>query len=135
MFICNSVSTTGASIYWYCSVYFDHQLNLLSAGLYKILILFFKDLFGRRVDIIWFVHLCFETNNCIAIQIKRIQKSLMKLYSVRFSFCTCTTWVQEVSTKCHTNIPCLWLGPSWSCSYGSWIYSYLCNQCLSPLRD
>jgi hypothetical protein len=22
--------------------------------------------------------------------------------------------------------------PSWS--YGSWIYSYLCNQCLSPLR-
>ena len=22
---------------------------------------------------------------------------------------------------------------SWSWSYGSWIYSYLCNQCLSPL--
>jgi len=27
------------------------------------------------------------------------------------------------------------LGPSWSWSYGSWIYIYLivCNQCLSPL--
>jgi hypothetical protein len=25
-------------------------------------------------------------------------------------------------------------GPSWSWSYGSWIYNYLCNQCLSPLR-
>ena len=24
-------------------------------------------------------------------------------------------------------------GPSWPCSYGSWIYNYLCNQCLSPL--
>jgi len=24
-------------------------------------------------------------------------------------------------------------GPSWSWSYGSWIYSYLCNMCLSPL--
>jgi len=24
-------------------------------------------------------------------------------------------------------------GPSWSWSYGSWIYDYLCNQCLSPL--
>jgi hypothetical protein len=24
-------------------------------------------------------------------------------------------------------------GPSWSCSYGSWIYSYLCNKCPSPL--
>jgi len=24
-------------------------------------------------------------------------------------------------------------GPSWSGSYGSWIYNYLCNQCLSPV--
>jgi hypothetical protein len=24
-------------------------------------------------------------------------------------------------------------GPSWSWSYGSWIYNYLCNRCLSPL--
>ena len=24
-------------------------------------------------------------------------------------------------------------GPSWSWSYGSWIYNYLCNLCLSPL--
>ena len=23
-------------------------------------------------------------------------------------------------------------GPSWSWSYGSWIYNYLCNKCLSP---
>jgi len=22
--------------------------------------------------------------------------------------------------------------PSWS--YGSWVYNYLCNQCLSPLK-
>ena len=25
-------------------------------------------------------------------------------------------------------------GPSWSWSYGSWIYNYLWNQCLSPLK-
>jgi hypothetical protein len=24
--------------------------------------------------------------------------------------------------------------PPWSWSYGSWIYNYLCNQCLSPLK-
>ena len=24
-------------------------------------------------------------------------------------------------------------GPSWSWSYGGWIYNYLCNQCLSPI--
>ena len=27
----------------------------------------------------------------------------------------------------------LYKGPLWSWSYGSWIYNYLCNQCLSPL--
>jgi len=25
-------------------------------------------------------------------------------------------------------------GSSWSWSYGSWIYYYLCNKCLSPLK-
>jgi len=25
-------------------------------------------------------------------------------------------------------------GPSWLWSYGSWIYNYLCNQYLSPLK-
>ena len=25
-------------------------------------------------------------------------------------------------------------GPSWWWLYGSWIYNYLCNQCLSPLK-
>ena len=25
-------------------------------------------------------------------------------------------------------------GPSWSLSYGNWIYNDLCNQCLSPLK-
>jgi len=25
-------------------------------------------------------------------------------------------------------------GPSWSWSHSSWIYNYLCNQCLSPLK-
>ena len=26
------------------------------------------------------------------------------------------------------------MGPSWSWSYDSWVYNYLCNQCLSPLK-
>ena len=25
-------------------------------------------------------------------------------------------------------------GPSWPWSYGSWIFNYLCNRCLSPLK-
>jgi len=29
--------------------------------------------------------------------------------------------------------PILDQGPSWTWSYGSWIYNYLCNWCLSPL--
>jgi hypothetical protein len=35
-------------------------------------------------------------------------------------------------TTAHYSIYCN-QGPSWSWSYGSWIYNYLCNQCLSPL--
>ena len=30
-------------------------------------------------------------------------------------------------------ITVVWQGLSWLWSYGSWIYNYLCNQCLSPL--
>jgi len=26
------------------------------------------------------------------------------------------------------------MGPSWSWSYGSWIYNYLCHHCPSPLK-
>jgi hypothetical protein len=31
------------------------------------------------------------------------------------------------------NIIYKWEEPSWPWSYGSWIYNYLCIQCLSPL--
>jgi hypothetical protein len=30
------------------------------------------------------------------------------------------------------NVSLWWL--SWSWSHGSWIYNYLCNQCISPLK-
>jgi hypothetical protein len=59
----------------------------------------------------------------------------------------------DVTLKCRTVINALFLyfnlyqsvnldslscsftskGPSWSYAHGSWIYNYLCNQCLSPL--
>ena len=29
---------------------------------------------------------------------------------------------------------CLMLFVGWSWSYGSWMYNYLCNQCVSPLK-
>ena len=28
----------------------------------------------------------------------------------------------------------IYKGPSWSWTYGRWIYNYLCTQCLSPLK-
>ena len=36
---------------------------------------------------------------------------------------------QNINVK---NISHYW-GPSWPWSHGSWVYNYLCNQCLSPL--
>ena len=34
---------------------------------------------------------------------------------------------------CHELFLNLNMGPWWPWSHGSWIYNYLCNQCLSPL--
>ena len=41
----------------------------------------------------------------------------------------CPTTFVEKELKALTST----VGPSWSWSYGSWIYKYLCNQCLSSL--
>ena len=43
------------------------------------------------------------------------------------------------NNRCHLIFQCKWYtflqeGLPWSWSYGSWIYNYLCNQCLSPLK-
>jgi hypothetical protein len=37
---------------------------------------------------------------------------------------------------CHNSLASYFLswGPPWSWLYGSWIYNYLCNQCLSLLK-
>ena len=37
-------------------------------------------------------------------------------------------------TRWNKNISFTWKGLSWSWFYGSWIYNYLCNLCLSPLK-
>jgi hypothetical protein len=43
-------------------------------------------------------------------------------------------WIQVclAPQQCHQLEPTD-SGKSWSWSYGSWIYNYMCNQCLSPL--
>jgi len=40
---------------------------------------------------------------------------------------------QPWNINCNLPLYILFMAPSWSWSYGSWIYNYLCNQCLSPL--
>jgi len=37
------------------------------------------------------------------------------------------------STNQYEDILVISVGLSWSWSYGSWIYYYLCNQCILPL--
>ena len=51
-------------------------------------------------------------------------KTLFFGFPIKFFF-----WRIYNEESSHTTIP----GPSWLWSYGSWIYNYLCNQCLSPL--
>jgi len=45
---------------------------------------------------------------------------------------SCTLLIWRILWLC--SFP-LWFGwPWWSWSYGRWIYNYLCNQFLSPLK-
>jgi hypothetical protein len=48
--------------------------------------------------------------------------------------CKITNFIEksEIYVFCNTTL-LFQKGPSWSWSYGNWIYNYLCNQCLSPL--
>ena len=91
---------------------------------------------------IWFNNVC----HFIGIQLKGVIKSIVHPH-LTISFILLNIW-----SKClyphlvlYIFLPCIhivhliptlsiFLGPSWwSWSYGSWIYNYLCNQCLSPL--
>jgi hypothetical protein len=42
-----------------------------------------------------------------------------------------TCWF--ICIECCQNITISLRGPSWSWSYGSWMYNYLCNQFISPI--
>ena len=56
-------------------------------------------------------------------RLEKIQKSLFVLYMC----------IHIHVFFIYYAFPQLNLGPSWLWSYGSWIYNYLCNQCLSSL--
>ena len=47
---------------------------------------------------------------------------LLMPFMVTFSNCSDISWLPD------------FMGDRWPWSYGSWIYNYLRNQCLSPLR-
>jgi len=57
--------------------------------------------------------------------------------SLYYKFQNTFHWKRKVSDSQTVQIIRLYIyfvkGPSWSWSYGSWIYNYLCYQCLSPL--
>ena len=71
---------------------------------------------------------------------KRILHPKVIFTSILFYFKICISfqcyWINKddirvPNTFTHSQIV---LGPSWSSSYGSWNYNYLCNQYLSPLK-
>ena len=50
----------------------------------------------------------------------------------RFCLCRCTRTFSNTDNGFTETF--FYQGPSWPWSYGSWIYNYLCNLCLSPLK-
>jgi hypothetical protein len=61
------------------------------------------------------------------IQVSTYQMCVLMLFNNR------DKWTYEVILIYTLMILVQHLGSLWSWSYGSWIYNYLCNQCLSPL--
>ena len=50
------------------------------------------------------------------------------------SFSELNSSQEDLDHCCHLNKLCNIMGGLlWPCSYGSWIYNYLCDQCPSPL--
>jgi len=55
------------------------------------------------------------------------------LFSILYSLCFIGV-VLNIRIVIFVLISLTVTGASWSWSYGSWIYNYICNQCLSPLK-
>ena len=51
-----------------------------------------------------------------------------------FSIHLDTLFIMKNSCTCYQGTYKWFMGPSWSWSCSSWIYRYLCNQCLSPWK-
>ena len=79
-----------------------------------------------KIGKIWFVGIksWFFTRNTPKI-------SRLPLFTAIFLSAPPLTWNPGSPLVC---IIIWWMRPSWSWSYGSWVYNYLCNQCLSPLK-
>ena len=67
-------------------------------------------------------------NNCNIIQNKKLYISLLCL-----QIGLIRTSSGSAATLEHAFIDLTKRGPLWPWSYGSWIYNFPCNQCLSPL--
>ena len=51
----------------------------------------------------------------------------------RFKYYRLYFFVPSVFSNVYLLYQIRYRGPSWQGSYGSWIYNYLCNNCISPL--
>jgi len=60
------------------------------------------------------------------------QESIINCYRVNFILDYIWTIIRD-NTLEYPFLSYFKSAPSWSWSYGSWIYNYICNQCLSPL--
>ena len=75
----------------------------------------------------WFINSKLHENLKLVIKIKLITDKFLFTYST----VNCI-FIDLLSSK--FSLSNVLQGLSWSWSYGSWIYDYLCNQCLSSLK-
>jgi hypothetical protein len=82
----------------------------------------------NETEILYIRH--FIIINCI---LKFNYRPTCNFYDYVLFFFSATLW-QNILLQGYVQIVNSIKGSSWSWSYVSWIYIYLCNQCLSPLK-
>jgi len=99
--------------------------------------LFWRFLLSERYLLRHYRHEALSSSNIHIERISRLIRQISVPSSIFSSlfvpFQTQCELLSSLRVRRLSSIPSVWYHFSWPWSYGSWIYNYLCNQCLSPL--
>ena len=128
--VCNKSNTTGTTCGAVTAYPPEHlRSSLVLSGVRVARSLVFCVLCCRLL----FVLLSLFFGYCIVCSSSDLRLLITPLISSNSSFLFHSIRLELWVFGCHLMEVFRWKESSWASSYCSWVYNYLCNQCLSPL--